>query len=304
MRLELAAMLKRVKTLIVSSFRIWGEAKASRMSAAMAYYTMLSLAPLLMIAIATAGYLVDDGLAQSEIVEQVGRFTTESIAQTVATLITNATTENQRRPTSGIIAGAISLIVLVYGASGAFSQLHDTFNEIWRVPISKRTGIWFSVQERLFGIAMVVVVGILLLSSIFLNTFLEYVGDLFHESYPSAISYLELADRGISYLILPIVLAFLFWLIPATKVKWRDVWVAAMLTALLIGLNRYIIELYLRLSSTNEVYGSAGSLVVLLIWVYLTGLAVFFGAAFSHAWANTFGSRRDSFEKSLSEDAT
>ena len=263
------------------------------MSAAMTYYTMLSLAPLLTIAIAIAGYLVDDNLARQEIVDKVALFTTESVAETVAALISNATSEKQLRPASGVIAGGVSLMVLFYGASGVFSQLHDTFNEIWKVPISKRTGFRFSVQERLIGIAMVLIAGILLLSAIFLNITVDYVSDLFRENYPTAIEYLQLADRSISFLLMPIVIALIFWLIPATKIELRDVWPAAILTALLLVLSRYIIEVYLRISSTNEVYGSAGSLVVLLIWVYMTGLVVFYGAAFSHAWANTFGSRKD-----------
>ena len=258
----------------------------------MSYYSMVSLAPTLMIAIALAGYLFDEGLAESEIIEQVSIFTTDSVAQTIATIITNATAENRLRPSSGLIAGLISLIVLFYGASGVFSQLHDTFNEIWRVPISQRVGIWFSIQERLIGIAMVFVVGILLLIAITFSTIVDNIDNAYHESLPNLISYLHLVDRGLSYLALPLMLAGIFRLIPAAKVEWKDVWLASMLTAVLIGLSRYIIEFYVQVSITNEVYGSAGSLVVLLIWVYMMGLVVFYGAAFSHAWANTFGSRR------------
>ena len=286
-------MIRRVYNLFSSSFKIWGRAKASRMSAAMTYFTMLSLAPLLMIAITISGLVFDDGLVESEIVDQVAFFTTESVAQTVASLITNATNEQKLRPKTGLIAGAISLIVLLFGASGVFAQLYDTFNEIWQVPIEDRTGLRFTVKGRLIGISMVLLAGMLLLLAILLHIAVGAVSDLFRETYPSVVSYFHLADRGVSFLLLPLVLALLFWLIPSTDVKLNDVWGAAMLTALLISASRYIIDGYLKFSSTSEVYGSAGSLVVLLIWVYMTGLVVFFGASFSHAWADTFGSRRN-----------
>ena len=272
------------------------------MSAALTYYTMLSLAPLLMIAIALAGYLFDEGLARSEIIEQVGRFTTESIAQTVASIITNATREKQLNPSTGLIAGSISLFVLFFGASGVFTQLYDTFNDIWKVPSSKRAGIWFTVQERLVGIGMVLFVGIMLLVAILLSTLVDNLGEYFQENYPTLISYLHLAERGVSYLAFPCLLALMFWLIPATKVEFRDVWPAAMLTAILIGLSRYIIEAYVTMSITNEVYGPAGSLVVLLIWVYMTGMVLFYGASFSHAWAQTFGSRSAGFGKDTQDN--
>lgn len=261
------------------------------MAAAMTYYTMLSLAPLLMIAIAIAGYMFDHRLVESEIREQVKLFTTDDVANTVASLITQATKEHAARPSSGIIAGLVSLLVLVYGASGVFSQLHDTFNEIWQVPASQRKGWWFTVKERLIGITLVLVAGVVLVVAIGMDAAFGMASNMIKEHYPSVESYLQLADRGMSYMILPLLLAMLFWLIPAVKVEWRDVWLASMITALLIGVSRYIINYYVELSMTNEVYGPAGSLVVLLIWVYMTGLIVFLGASFSRAWANTFGSR-------------
>lgn len=263
------------------------------MSAAMTYFTMLSLAPLLLIAITISGFIFEPGMVESEIVDKVGLFTTESVAQTVASLITNATAEQMRRPKTGMVAGGISLFVLIYGASGVFAQLYDTFNQIWHVPIERRTGFRFNIKQRLIGISMVLVVGILLLVATFLDIAVGEVSNFVRETYPTVLTYIHLADRGISFLLLPIVLGLLFWLIPSTSVKFQDMWVAAMLTAFLLAASRYIIDGYLRFSSTSELYGSAGSLVVLLIWVYMTGLVIFYGASFSHAWARTFGSRRN-----------
>ncbi len=277
-------MFRRIGQLFYSSYRIWADTNASRMSAALTYFTMLSLAPLLVMAIAIAGFAFGDKMAEAEIVELAARFTTEEIAGTIANLIKNAS-----RPATGIVAGTISVAILLFGASGVFSQLHDTFNDIWQVPVEQRSGILFTIQQRLIGIAMVLIAGILLLASNVLNTLLSTIA----ESYPKAISWLNLADRGVSYLLMPLILSLIYWLIPSTRIAYRDVIPAAMLTAILVSLSRHLIQMYLQFSKTSEVYGAAGSLVVLLVWVYMTGLVVFYGAAFCRAWAETFGSRFD-----------
>ncbi len=280
---------KRIWILTTSTFRIWDQANSSQMAAAMTYYTMLSLAPLLMIAVAIAGYVYDDKVAIATLIEQVKVATSPAIAEVVSGLISNAT-----QPRSGILASSISLLVLFYGASRVFSQLYETFNEIWQVPAEMRTGIKFTVQKRLIGVGMVLLTGILLVGTLTLGSVIAYLENLMHHSYPEVTTWLNLLDRSLSFLLMPFVFALMFWFFPATKITWRDVWPAGVLTALLISASRYLIDFYLRFSSTSEVYGAAGSLVVLLIWIYMTGLVVFFGASFSHAWSDTFGSRSDS----------
>ena len=138
---------------------------------------------------------------------------------------------------------------------------------------------------------MVLIAGVSLIGTVALGSVIAYLEHLVQDSYPMVNTWLNLADRSLSLLLMPFVLALIFWFFPATKITWRDVWPAGLLTALLIAASRYLIHFYLRVSSTSEVYGAAGSLVVLLIWIYITGLVVFFGASFSCAWAETFGSR-------------
>ena len=281
-------MLLRVWQLFTSTFHIWDRSNSSRMSAAMTYYTMLSLAPLLMIAIAIAGYVYDDSLVESEIIENVKTFTSEEIATTIAGLIKNTT-----HPSSGLIASSISLLVLFYGASGIFTQLFDTFNDIWQVPKESRTGLRFNVQKRLVGVLMVLVAGVLLIGTLGLGSVIAYLQTRFADHLPQLTTWLNLADRGLSFILMPFILSLIFWFFPAEKMRWTDVWPAAGLTATLLAASRYLTNFYLQFSSTSEVYGAAGSLVVLLIWVYITGLVVFFGASFSCAWTTTFGSRSD-----------
>lgn len=279
-------MLRKILKLIQLSFDIWGKAKSSRMAAALTYFTMLSLAPLLTMAIAIAGFLFGDQIAEHEIVERVSQFTTDELAATVASLIKNAA-----QPSSGLIAGAVSLAILVFGASGVFSQLHDTFNEIWHVPIEARSGWFFLLRTRLIGILLVLVAGVLLVTTIFFSTTLHTFSDWAAEIAPRSVTWMQFIDQGVTFLITPLVLSLFFWLLPATKIKWGDVWLGSIITSLLIFGSRFLIGLYLKMSSASEVYGAAGSLVVLLIWVYFTGMAIFYGASFSHAWAQVFGSR-------------
>lgn len=285
-------MVKRIWKLVRSSFIIWGQANASRMAAALTFFTVLSLAPLLVMAIGIAGFIYGDQVAEQEIIQRVSEFTSDEIAAIIGSLIKNASLQ----PESGLIASSISLAILLFAASGVFSQLHDTFNEIWHVPIEDRSGWWFLLRTRLTGIALVLVAGVLLLATIVLSTALEAFGEWWAEFFPNTVRWILVADRGVAFLLTPLVLSVFFWMLPVTKVQWRDVWPAGLLTAALIALSRYIIGFYLRFSSTSEAYGAAGSLVVLLIWVYVTGMVVFYGAAFSHAWAQVFGSRSGDVE--------
>jgi len=290
-------MFKRFWKLITLTITIWSDANASRMSAALTYFTMLSLAPTLMIAVAIAGYVYDNQLAEAEIIDQVSRVTTPEIAKTVAGLIKNAV-----KPGTGLIAGAVSLSILVFAASGVFTQLYDTFNDIWDVSLVGK-GILFTIQKRLIGVGMVLIVGLLLIAALVLDSTMAFLTELVSGSYPRTERWLSLIDRSLSFLLMPVGFGMIFWFFPSTKIEWRDVWPAAILTSCMVAASRNLIGLYLRFSTTSEVYGVSSSLVVLLIWVYMTGLVVFFGASFSHAWAQVYGSRSEFAKKQKPEDA-
>jgi len=135
---------------------------------------------------------------------------------------------------------------------------------------------------------MVICAGLLLLAAIVVGSVLDYFNEMIAESSSLAVYWLSLFDKGVSFLAIPGILTLLFWFVPAAKVRWSDAWPAGVLTAVLIGLSRYLIQAYLSFSTTSEVYGAAGSLVALLIWIYITSMIVFFGASFSKAWSMTF----------------
>jgi len=163
-------MVKRIWKLVQKSFVIWGQANASRMAAALTFFTVLSLAPLLVMAIGIAGFIYGDQVAEQEIIQRVSEFTSDEIATIIGGLIKNASLQ----PESGLIASTISLAVLLFAASGVFSQLSFTFNEIWHVPVENRSGWLFLIRSRLTGIALVLVAGILLLATIILRVFPEH----------------------------------------------------------------------------------------------------------------------------------
>lgn len=278
-------MIKRSWNLITETLRIWSDARASQMAAALTYYAMLSIAPTLVIAIAIAGYVFDDQLAEREVVNAVTQVTTPEIAETVGGLIDRA-----KHPESGFLAGSISIGVLVIGASGVFTQLCDTFNNIWDVE-AMRTGWLSTIQKRLIGIAMVLVVGVLLVLALVLQSAIGYVNQL-AEGYPALLYWLNWFDNSLMFCLMPFLFSMMFWFVPSTKIRLLDVVPAGLLTALLVSGSRYFIQLYVGVSTTSEVYGAMGSLVVMLIWIYILAIVVFFGASFSCAWANIFGSLR------------
>jgi len=197
-----------------------------------------------------------------------------------------------------LLASTISLLVLFYGASGVFTQLFDTFNDIWSVPPESRSGLRFSIRKRLVGVLMVLVAGILLLGTLALGSVIAYLNGLMNGQHPTLTTWLNLADRGLSFVLMPLILSMIFWFFPAVKIRWTEMLPAAVLTSALFAASRYLTNFYLQFSSTSEIYGAAGSLVVLLVWVYITGLVVFFGASFSCAWSHSFGAEADS----LAED--
>lgn len=283
-------MLQRLGKLITRTCSIWINVNASRMSAALTYFTMLSLAPTLMIAIAIASYVYQPHLAKAEIVQHLSTVTTPEIADYVASLIQHA-----NKPGAGFIAGVISLLILLFAASGVFTQLCDTFDDIWDVSLQGK-GYWYSVQKRFVGVAMVIVVGLLLIAALVLDSVITYLNEL-AVGYPRLIVWLGLADRSLSFLLMPVVFAMLFWFLPSTKIQWRDIWPAAVVTACLVAASRYLIGFYLKFSTTSEIYAASSTLVVLLIWVYMTGLVVFFGASLSYAWAQIYGSRSEFADK-------
>ena len=270
--------------LVKDTFISWDEDRAPRLAAALSYYTIFALAPLLIIAIAIAALFFDEAQVRTSILEQLGGLIGSSGRQAIEAMI-----EGARQPTTGTIATIIGVITLLIAAGGLFGVLQDALNTIWEVQPKPGRGIWGMLKDRFFSFAMVLGTGFLLLVSLLISTALAATGKLVAgEAYGQTLMW-----RGISFVVSFGVTSLLFTLIfkvlPDAKIRWRDVWIGAVVTAALFSLGRFLISWYLGHTATESSYGAAGSLVALLIWVYYSSQILFLGAEFTQVYAQAYG---------------
>jgi len=199
--------------------------------------------------------------------------------------------ENASQPVLGSLAGLIGLVTLLFGASGVFGELQDSLNTIWEVEAKPGRGIWGTIKDRFFSFTLVLGTGFLLLVSLLLTTFLTAIGGRLEAALPGGALLWQVVNFVISFGLITLLFAMIFKYIPDVEIQWRDVWIGAAATALLFVIGRLALSLYLGNSSTTSVYGAAGSLVVVLLWVYYTAQILFFGAEFTQVYANRYGSQ-------------
>jgi membrane protein len=256
------------------AFKEWSEDKASRLAAALAYYTAISLAPLLVLAVTVLGWMNFDGRMVVE--NQMGMLM-GSTGKTAAKTMIEAAKEQ-----SGFWPTVISIVVLLFGASGVFAELQDSLNTIWEVQPDPKAGWWETIKKRFLSLTMVLGVIFLLLVSLVLSTVLAgMVGRFAGEGKVVGL----MLDIVISMIVYVGVFALLFKYLPDVKIKFKDVWLGAVLTAVLFTIGKYALTLYLTKGSTASAYGAAGSLAALLIWVYYAAQILFFGAEFTRVYA-------------------
>ena len=271
---------KAVWPLIKQSYNEWSEDKASRLAAALAYYTAISLAPLLVLAVTILGYMSLDGRTVVE--EQMGVVMGPTGKEAAATMIDAA------KQQSGVLATIISLAILLFGASGVFAELQDSLNVIWEVQPDPQAGWWETIKKRFFSLAMVFGVIFLLLVSLIISTVL---GGLAHRIAGEGKVVGFILDITLSLIVYAGAFALIFKYLPDVKIGFRDVLLGAVVTAVLFTIGKYLLTLYLTKGSTASAYGAAGSLAALLIWVYYSAQILFFGAEFTHVYAMKYGSR-------------
>lgn len=283
-------LLKELPTLFKLSYQGWKEDKASRLAAALAYYTMFSLAPLLIIAIAIAGLLWRQDAVQEAVLNQIGGLVGADGQTFVAGLLDSAS-----RPAQGIFATIIGLFTLLFGALGAFNELHNALNTVWEVEEEKVTGLWNSIKkliiERFLSFTMILGIGFLLLVSLVISTGLSAVGTWVSSMLPFHELILQVINLVITIGIVTILFALIFKYLPDAEIAWRDVWIGAFVTAVLFSIGKTLIGLYLGSSAVATAFGAAGSLVILLLWIYYSAQILFFGAEFTQVYANRLGSR-------------
>jgi len=281
--------LKDIVPLIKETVQEWSEDKATRLAAALAYYTVFSIPPLLIIALAIAGQVFDQEIAQQQLINQVVSLVGaggDSVGTALETIL-----DNVSRPEGSLIAIIIGVITLFFGASGVFGELHGALNTIWEVVPRGGRGILGTLKDRFFSFTMVLGIGFLLLVSLVLSTALSALGDFFTGFLPETLNLIQIFNQVVSFGVITVLFALIFKVIPDVEIAWRDVWIGAAATALLFTLGKYLIGLYLGNSAVASTYGAAGSLIVILVWVFYSAQILFLGAEFTQVYANRYGSR-------------
>jgi membrane protein len=255
----------------------WSEDNATRLAAALAFYTMLSIAPLLIICIKISGKVFGPEAATGQVKGYLTNVAGDKAAQAAQDMIANASQGG-----SGVLASVISLVILIFSASGVFGELQTSLNTIWEVKAKPNRGFWDIVKERLFSFAMVMVVAFLLLVSMVVSTAISGIST---KIAGNATWLWQIVNFVISIVVITGLIALMFKYIPDVRLRWNDVIHGAVFTAVLFTIGKFLLGWYLGRATTTSVYGAAGSLVALLLWVYYSSLIVFFGAEFTQAYA-------------------
>lgn len=262
----------------------WSEDKAPRLGAALAYYCAFSLAPFLVIVVAIAGLVLGAEAAQGRLTAEIRNMVGEQGGQAVETMLAHA-----NRPAEGGVAAVLGVVMLLFGAAGLFGQLQDALNTVWEVEPKPGRGIWGIIRDRFFSLTMVLGTAFLLLVSLVVSAALSAVtsrlGTWDQTVWGHVLNFV------VSLGVVTLLFAMIYRYLPDAKIAWRDVWLGATLTAAFFTLGKFLIGLYLGYSGTASTYGAAGSLAVLLIWLYYSAQIFLFGAELTKVYADRFGSR-------------
>jgi membrane protein len=264
--------------------KAWSEDHATRLASSLAYYTLLSLAPMLILAIALAGLFLGEEAARNQIATQVMKVTGEEAGRGIQQVILHAD-----KPGTTGLSSVIGGVVLLFGASGVFGELQAALNTIWHVEPRPGRGFWGVVRDRFTSFTMVLSVAFVLLVSLLLSTLLSALGNFFSHSLPGGAFLWTAVNFGLSILVISALFAAIFKIVPDIEISYRDVWSGAVLTALLFTLGKTALGLYLGHSSLASPYGAAGSIIVLVVWVYYSAQILFFGAEFTRVSAQRRG---------------
>jgi len=280
--------IKTLWWLSKESVLAWIDDYAASMGAAIAYYTMFSIAPLLLIVIAVAGLVFGREAAQGEVFMQLQGLMGDEGAVAVQGLLKSAS-----EPATGTLAIILGGLALFIGATTVFGELQTALDRIWRAPSLKETSsIWTLVRERLLSFGMILTIGFLLLVSLVMSAALAALGKWWNSNFRGWEAVLHIANFVLSFVIITVLFAMIYKILPRVRIAWRDVWIGAAVTSVLFAIGKFAIGLYLGKSGIVSGFGAAGSIVLLLIWVYYSAQIFLLGAEFTWVYAYRFGSRR------------
>jgi membrane protein len=277
--------LKEIFGLFMETFKEWNEDKAPRLAAALAYYTIFSIAPFLVVVIAVAGLVFGQDAVRGRLDEQIQGLVGVEGADMIQELI-----QNVRRPSENRMATVIGIGTLLLGAGGVFGQLQDALNTVWGITTKPGRGIVGIVKDRFFSFTMVLGVGFLLMVSLVISTVLASVKAWVLGLMPGTEFILQIFTFVVSFGIITLLFALMYRYVPDVDIEWRDVWVGAAFTALLFEIGKTLLGLYLGNSGVLSTYGAAGSLIIILLWIFYSAQILLFGAEFTQVYATKYGS--------------
>jgi membrane protein len=278
--------VRHIGQLVGRTVSAWLDDYAPSMGAALAYYTVFSIAPLLIIVIAVAGMVFDREAVQGEIAAQLAGLIGREGAIAVQGLVKSAS-----EPAQGTIAALTSIVLLVIGATTVFAELQSALDRIWRVPAAEVSGIWNLLRARLLSFGMILGLGFMLLVSLVVSAAIAAFGARWGSMLGGEEALLQILNVVVSLGLSTGLFAMIYKVMPRAKIAWRDVWIGAGVTAVLFEIGKFLVGLYLGKSGVASGFGAAGSLVVLLVWVYYSAQIFLLGAEFTHVYAQEHGSR-------------
>lgn len=277
---------KSIWELLRDTYKDWQTDKAARLGAALAYYMVFSLPALLIIVITIVGVVFGQQAAETKILNQVQGLVGQQGAELIKTMI-----DSTHQPGSSFIASTVGVVMLLIGGLGAFGQLQDALNTIWEVTPKPGRGWKGMVQDRLASSALVLGTGFLLLVSLVVSAGLSATASYLNGVFWNMLFVAQVLNVVISFGVVTFLFALIFKYLPDAKIGWRDVWVGAIITALLFTIGKFLIGLYLGNTNAGSAYGAAGSLVIILLWIYYSAQILLFGAEFTQVYANSYGSK-------------
>jgi membrane protein len=280
--------LKEIAPLVRLAFQNWRSDKAPRMGAALAYYIALSLAPAVLILLAIAGLAFGDRGAEGRVVSQIQGLVGDEGAKALRSILDEA------RQSRGIAATVLGLVTVFFAASAVVSELRDAMNTIWKVPedttSSTVRGIFNLVKDRLLSFALVLASGLFLVVSLILNAWIFAAGKFLNSGTAPPRALVQITDWVVTFVVLTVLFAFIFKVLPSVPLHWSDVAVGAIATSLLFAAGKVLLGVYLGKAGFRDTYGATGSLIVVLVWVYYSAQVLFLGAEFTRAYACRLGS--------------
>jgi membrane protein len=271
---------------LAETYREWSKDRAMTLGAALAFYTTFSLAPLLIVVIAIFGVLIGEKTVQAEILRRVNELIGPQGAAAVQMMIRNA-----YRPGAGFWATIIGVTVILFGSTSAFVMLKHALNIMWEAQPNPKSSVWFVIKERLLSFVMILIIGLLLVLSLTLSIFLSFVTGFFGNLLPLPPVVIQGCDFVLSILLVTLLFALIYKVLPDVRIAWADVWIGSAITALLFTLGKFLFGMYLARSSISSAYGAASSLAIILMWVYYSAQILLIGAELTQVYANRYGSR-------------